>query len=166
MFTNFHHRTGTKIVVDANLLLLLLIGTVNKDYIEKFKRTSMYTKNDYNLLVEILKNYSKIITTPNILTEVNNFTKQAQKPNKNDVIVCFSKWLSSGFIEEEFIESRVVCNDQSFFYLGLTDTSIIKLSKERLGVITKDKHLFLELDRRQIPVINFSDYMERLQKSN
>jgi len=160
----FYSRTGNKIVVDTNLLLLLLIGATDKNYIETFKRTSMFTKNDFIFLFEILKRYDNIITTPNILTEVDNFTKNIKIPNyRNKAIYYFSKWLSCGFIEEEFIETKILCNDNCFMYFGLADASIAKISREKIGVITKDKRLYDELIYHNIPAINFNSYMEKLR---
>lgn len=79
-FDSFYSRTGNKVVIDTNLLLLLLIGATIKIILEPFKRTTMFTKNDFRLLFRILKHYEKIITTPNILTEVNNLTKNIKTP--------------------------------------------------------------------------------------
>lgn len=60
------------IIIDANLLLLLFIGSVNKAFITKFKRTKAYIPEDYELLTRFLGLFSSIVTLPNILTEVGN----------------------------------------------------------------------------------------------
>jgi hypothetical protein len=57
--------------VDANLLLLLVVGATSRDYIEKHKRLrDTYTKDDYDLLVKMIGQYSNIIVLPNVLTEL------------------------------------------------------------------------------------------------
>ncbi|MDY7004002.1 MAG: hypothetical protein SWX82_08580 [Cyanobacteriota bacterium] len=42
------------VIVDTNILLLLFVGSVNKDRISKFKRTEQFLPKDYDLLVDIL----------------------------------------------------------------------------------------------------------------
>jgi hypothetical protein len=45
---------GAGLLVDTNLLVLFAVGTVNRNRIETFKRTSQYTKGDFDLLVRVL----------------------------------------------------------------------------------------------------------------
>jgi rRNA-processing protein FCF1 len=164
-FRNFYYNTGNKVVVDTNLLLLLLIGRINKNLIENFKRTDEFTKNDFDLLFEILKHFDNIIVTPNILTEVDNFTKNLKNPeNKRLAIYYISKWLNEGFIQEELIKSKILCNESCFFYFGIADTSITKISEEKIGVITKDGKLYYELITNGIQAINFKKYMDKKQQ--
>jgi hypothetical protein len=57
-----------------NLLVLFAVGTVNRDRIETFKRTSKYTKADYDLLVRVLEKFDPLITVAHVLAEVGNLT--------------------------------------------------------------------------------------------
>ncbi|MCE7698481.1 MAG: hypothetical protein K8E24_006455 [Methanobacterium paludis] len=161
-FTYFYSITGDTVLVDTNLLLLLLIGTIDKKYIEIFKRTSKFTENDFDLLVEILKHYDKIITTPNILTETDNFIKNIKNPKyKYQARLKISNWIMGGFIKEELIETKDLCNEDCFFIFGLADAVITTVSGEKIGVLTKDKRLYDDLKDRGVPSINFKDYMEK-----
>jgi hypothetical protein len=38
---------GNGLLIDTNLLVLFAVGTVNRNRIEKFKRTRQYTKTDF-----------------------------------------------------------------------------------------------------------------------
>lgn len=60
------------ILIDTNILVLWFVGTVNKSRISQFNRTEQFVPEDYDTLVAILDYFSQIITTPNILTEVNS----------------------------------------------------------------------------------------------
>ena len=62
------------LLVDTNLLVLLVVGSVNRDRIETFKRTSKYTKADYDLLTRVLGAFQKIYTVAHVLAEVSNLT--------------------------------------------------------------------------------------------
>lgn len=156
--------TGKEIIIDTNLLILLLIGTIDVNYIEKFNRTkNLFTKNDYYFLSEIINiYYTKIITTPHILTEVNYFADEIKETYKSKANSYFTSWLSSGLIEERYIESEILCGEVCFKYLGLADTSIVKISKKDLGIISMDGLLCSELiNNKKLPVIDFNNYTER-----
>ena len=83
-FLKLVNRYATKgVLVDTNILLLYFVGTVNRDRIERFKRTKTFTTNDYDVLVRLLSIFQKIVTTPNILTEVSNFINQLGEPERS-----------------------------------------------------------------------------------
>lgn len=75
------------ILVDTNILLLYFVGSVNPKRISQFKRTNQFNVDDFQLLVQILGYFQKIVTTPNILTEVSNLTGQLTEPEKSS---CFN----------------------------------------------------------------------------
>jgi hypothetical protein len=64
-----HYRGG--VLIDSNLLLLLMIGAIDRDRITTFKRTQKYSSDDFELLQQLVSKFSKIVTTPQILTEVS-----------------------------------------------------------------------------------------------
>ncbi len=59
------------VLVDSNVLLLYFVGAYQRQLVPRFKRTAQFTVEDYDLLVHFLSNFRRIVTTPNILTEVN-----------------------------------------------------------------------------------------------
>ncbi len=61
------------LLIDTNILLLYFVGSFDRQHIEKFKRTSQFTIKDFDYLVILLDRFDTLVTTPNILTEVNNF---------------------------------------------------------------------------------------------
>src|SRR5579863_6076886 len=67
-------RLESGLLVDANLLVLFAVGTVNLDRIETFKRTRKYIKTDYRLLVRVLAKFHPLYTVAHVLAEVSNLT--------------------------------------------------------------------------------------------
>ena len=61
------------ILVDTNILLCYLVGLLDPKKIPTFKRTSQFVE-DFDLICALLRSLKKIVTTPNILTEVNSFS--------------------------------------------------------------------------------------------
>ena len=60
------------IVLDSNAFILYIVGRINPETISFHKRTSLYTAEDFYYLQELISNYDRIITCPNVLTEVDN----------------------------------------------------------------------------------------------
>ncbi|MBE3088928.1 MAG: hypothetical protein IMZ41_01475, partial [Actinobacteria bacterium] len=81
------------IIVDTNIMLLFLVGCYDINYIEQFKRTMIYTKEEYYFVRELLTCYykSKIFTSPHILTELSNFSLNIQKDRINKYFDFFIK---------------------------------------------------------------------------
>ena len=65
------HRTKG-VLINANLLVLYLVGSTNKNRIPTFKRTQVYTIEDFELLQGLIAYLGDVITTPHVLTEVSN----------------------------------------------------------------------------------------------
>ncbi len=90
------------LLVDTNILLLYFVGQTNQERIQKFKRTQQFNLDDCELLVSILSKFSKIVTTPNILTEVSNLLNQLGEPERTQSFKLFANLISifgsSGFL--------------------------------------------------------------------
>jgi hypothetical protein len=131
------------VVIDTNLLLVYLMGKYSVDRLSRFKRTASYSEEDYELLVDIISKFSRVITTPHVLTEVSNLTGQLSGELRREFFQHFGEELK--FLDEEFNPAFEVCRNHQFTYLGLTDSAIIRCSKSRYLVLTDDAGLFYAL---------------------
>ncbi|WP_413166419.1 PIN domain-containing protein [Capilliphycus salinus ALCB114379] len=143
------------ILVDTNILLLLFVGTVNPNRIEKFKRTQQFNKEDYQLLSAILKDFSKIVVTPNILTEVNSFINQLSDPERSECLNALTQAVNQ--LDESYIKSKVATQVENFTKFGLTDCGIIHLARDSYLVLTDDLKLANYLQKIGIDAINFNN---------
>jgi hypothetical protein len=82
------------ILVDTNLMLLYFVGAFDVSFISRFKRTQNFSPADYTLLTLFLAEFSKIVTTPNILTEINSFSNQIEGKLKSDYYKVFADKIS------------------------------------------------------------------------
>ena len=73
-------RFSNPLFVDTNLLLVLVVGLLDPEQVEKFKRTRSYTREDYSLLSDFVSGYDGLLTTPNVLTEVSNLAGYLSEP--------------------------------------------------------------------------------------
>jgi hypothetical protein len=77
------HR-GKGALVDTNLLVLYLVGTLNRRKITEFKRTSNFEISDFDLLSRLIKWFGRLIATPHVLSQVSDL---ADLPGKDLLVI-------------------------------------------------------------------------------
>ena len=83
-------ESGQAVLVDTNLLVLYVVGSVSRKRIATFKRTSQYRSEDYDLLVQVLANFSSVYTLAHIMAEVSNLT-DLHGPDLDAAIACAAR---------------------------------------------------------------------------
>lgn len=129
------------IVLDANLLVLLIVGSVSRSYITKHRRLKAYTAADYTLLVELEKSAAQVIATPNTLTEASNLVGYISEPARTQIYQKFR--MLANEMEERYIDSSRAVKQEEFLRLGLTDSVLLKAGEEKLTLLTADVALLL-----------------------
>lgn len=105
------------ILVDANLLLLFFVGLYDRSRIPTFKGTKAFTVQDFDLLKVVFSYFSKIITTPNILTEVSNLSNQLRENEKEKYYSQFASQAPT--LVENYTSSAQICRTEYFTSLVL-----------------------------------------------
>ncbi|MHC5718188.1 MAG: PIN domain-containing protein [Nostoc sp.] len=146
------------VLIDTNILLLLLVGSVNQERITKFNRTQQFIPEDYELLLEFIARFQKLVTTPNILTEVNSLANQLGEPERSQCFAIFAQFLKNvALLDEYYVKSLDAVNTEKFIKFGLTDSGILTLSKGKYLVLTDDFKLASYLQSVEFDVINFNN---------
>ncbi len=143
------------IIVDANLLLLYFVGSYDSSLIGEFKRTKVFNIEDYNLIASIIQYFNKVVTTPNILTEVSNLSTALPERRRFDYFGEFAKQVL--VLEEIYVESQQACDVSAFYKFGLTDSVIIYVSQKQYLVLTADFPLAGYLQKMGVEAINFNN---------
>jgi len=141
-------------LIDANLLVLYLVGKTNKRRIRDFKPCDIFEIEDFDLLDALVGYLGKPITTPHILTEVSNLVAKLHGKE-----LAASRRDYKALVEQmdEFYDtSRAVVADAAFMRLGLTDAAIAMLERRKLLVLTGDLDLWLTLQQRGVDAVNFN----------
>ena len=125
------------------------------ELIPKFKRTMAFTVEDFYNLVGFFNFFSKVVTTPNILTEVNSLSNQLPKNLKLSYYSSFATQVLN--LEEYFIKSAELTVLPHFNKFGLTDAGIAELVRGNYLVLTDDLELMSYLQNIHIDVINFNN---------
>lgn len=63
-----------RLLVDSNLLVLYVVGSVNIKRVPQFKRTAKYTADDYRLLSGFMDQFPEVWVVPQVTAEVSNLT--------------------------------------------------------------------------------------------
>ena len=147
-----HRAKG--VLVDTNLLVLFLVGTVNRQRITNFKRTGDFTIEDYELLARLIGWFGKLIATPHVLSQVSDLTDRAG----GELVAsrALLKRLVIEQIEETYDGSRVLVADSCFDRFGLTDAAVAAVCSRGVLVLTTDLQLHLMLQERNIDALNFN----------
>lgn len=142
------------VLIDTNILLLLFVGRYDLSWVSKFKRTKIFTDDDYFLVEKIVSFFARVVTTPNILTEVSNLSNQLPEQIK---LKYYQEFVSVvEILEEEYVASATACGQQYFHRCGLADSTITTLARDNYLVITDDFPLANILQGLNIDVINFN----------
>ncbi|HEY0083586.1 MAG TPA: PIN domain-containing protein [Pyrinomonadaceae bacterium] len=142
------------VLIDTNLLLLYLVGMYDPQRIPKFKRTMIFAIEDFFTLLKFFEYFKEVITTPNILTEVNSLANQLPDNIKVAFYPKFAEQIAN--LQEHYIESTKVSFTPHFLKLGLTDSGILSLAQDQYLVLTDDFPLAGRLEKQGIDVINFN----------
>ena len=121
-----YHTSG--ILVDAGVLLLRLVGQYDRDRITQFKNTKQFLPEDFDLLQWLLRKFARIITTPNVLTEVSNLAGQLGEPARTECLQSLAEEIS--LFEEHYVASSGAADEEAFARLGLTDSGIALLCRD------------------------------------
>ena len=145
------HRSNG-ILIDTNLLLLLTLGKLNRNYIGRGRLTA-YIYEDYRRLNAFGGHFRTRWTTPNILTEVYNLGRQDAKGRWHE----FKDILEDLELQslEKYIPSRSIFAKTDGNWIGLTDNGILNLGVPFL-LVTSDSVLWCQALRAGIDAINWN----------
>ena len=145
------------VVLDANLLVLLVVGLASPTYIARHKRTRAYNVRDFELLRTVLSTASRVIVTPNTVTEASNLAGQISEPARTLVFTKLRALLTMA--EERYVASRQAAESSTFLRLGITDVVVLDAMDVSSTLLTSDLDLYLEAARQGRTAVNFNHYI-------
>jgi hypothetical protein len=142
-------------LIDTNLLLLLVVGAYDKEFIQEHKRTSVFTSEDFDIL-QILLSESELVLTANIVTEASNLLWHSSEPHKSAIRNVLKVVIDNS--TEHCLSSSAVMSCPEFMPLGLTDAGILELKEKAGTILTADLDLHLAALNRGLKSENFTHY--------
>ena len=145
----------TGFFIDANLLLLLIVGSVGRDLITKHRRLKKFTVEDFDSLINLLHPVEKVFVTPNTLTETSNLLAQHGDPERSRFFDRLRFIIQES--KEIVVASTVASHNNAFKRLGLTDAALLEVATAETPLVTVDLDLYLEaLAKGQDTAVNFT----------
>lgn len=145
------------VYLDANLLVLLVVGETDRKIIAKHKRLSEFDEEDYERLVGLLSRMGQILVTPNTLTEASNLLAHHEEPEKSRIFEVLRILIEE--YEEIVVTSQIASRNREFRRLGLTDAVLLEVISNEKPLITVDLDLYLAaINREADSAINFRHY--------
>jgi predicted nucleic acid-binding protein len=144
------------IVIDANLLLLLVVGTYNRQEVSRHRRLAAdYDLGDFENLLNFLGNFECLTVVPGTLTEVSNLISHADDPVSAGIKDTFATLIHS-FVEV-YEPSKQVVQIPAFSWLGLSDAAQLSAALEqKCALLTNDGPLLAAASDLGIEVVHFS----------
>ena len=119
-------------------MVLIAVGTYDPQRVLTFKRTLKYTLDDLQLMTRLLSHFGRRVTTPNILTEVDNLTRQLPEAEYEAIAITLAQLVADFF--EVYFPSAGVLSNPNYSLLGLTDCATAMAATGVL-VVTDDFRL-------------------------
>jgi hypothetical protein len=141
--------------VDSNLLLVYCVGSVARSRVAEEKVTRHYGAADFRVLDEFFGHFDRILTTPNIMTEVSNLSRRLRA----DVWQLVLLWMKESFfdfVREEYVNSMAATKHLLFDELGISDATIGICADNGHLVVTDDLELSLRLEALNLPCVNYT----------
>ena len=143
--------------LDANLFVLLVVGSVDRDLIEKHRRLSAYTAEDYEILIKLLGRVERVYVTPNTLTETSNLLGQHREPERSLLFEKLRFIIQQS--KEVTVASVKASSNSEFNRLGLTDAALLEAVSPETPLVTVDLNLYLAANASgREAALNFSHY--------
>ncbi|MCE2453231.1 MAG: hypothetical protein J4F48_10465, partial [Nitrospinae bacterium] len=140
--------------IDANLLVLLIVGRVGEELIAKHSRLQQFVVEDYRILRNLLDRIEQVFVTPNTLTETSNLLAQHGEPERSRLFEQLRSTIEES--REIHVVSEVASKNREFRRLGLTDAALLEVATAQTPLLTVDFDLYLAaLTTDQDMAVNF-----------
>jgi hypothetical protein len=126
-------------IIDANSLLVLILGLMRPSLIGTHEKTSIYDEEDFTNLLTVIEKFETLVVLPNIWTEVDNLLNRFNRGDKELYVKKIIQTIKD--TSEKYLASSTVDGKFEFYDLGLTDTLILEHGKNCDLLITSDSTL-------------------------
>lgn len=128
-------------MLDANLLIVLIVGLNDPAQVGRHKRTREYSVEDFELLRSLVAKVDQVVVTTNALTECSNLLRQTSEPLASELMLLLAAVITEA--DERHCPSIEASRRPDFPRLGLTDAVMLEIIGDDLPLITADLDLYL-----------------------
>lgn len=128
------------VFIDANLLILLVIGRVSTELIKEHRRLRGFSVTDYEMLVDFAARYEVIYVTPNTLVETSNLPTSHLRGFRHRFLDTLRIMIEQS--REIIVTSADAASNEHYLDLGLTDAALLEVASLETPLLTADVKLF------------------------
>ena len=151
---------GAGCFLDANLLVLLVVGSVDRELIAKHRRLRRFAAEDYERLLGLIARVERVFVTPHTLTETSNLLAQHRDPERSRFFDRLRFIIQES--EEVVVASAVAAANRAFQRLGLTDAALLEVVTAETPLVTVDLDLYLAaLAKDPYAAVNFTHLQDQ-----
>ena len=141
--------------IDANLIVLLVVGLVGRDLIARHRRTRAFDVEDFERLTRAVGRVGSVRVTPNTLTEASNLLGQHGEPQRSQLLRKLRDLIE--YSPETVVSSVNAARHDAFPRLGLTDAALLEVVSADVPLLTVDLDLYVAaIARGEEAAINFN----------
>jgi len=130
----------SRYLLDSNLLVLLVVGRVDRELINRHRRLKQFVPEDYDRLTELLSESERILVTPNTLTETSNLLAVQRGATGTELAQELGRLIEQEI--EVVVPSRDAASRAEFVRLGLADSAMIHVATGDEQLLTADMKLY------------------------
>ncbi len=109
-------------------------------------------------MLKLTSELKNLVTTPNILTEINSLANQLGKPERSECFAIFAGFVQNvDILNEYYMKSQEALSADKLIKFGLTDSVILTLAQGNYLVLTGELKLANYLHNVEVDVINFNN---------
>lgn len=143
-----------RLLLDANLLVLYIVGVASPDYVAKHRRLSAFVLQDFETLAGLVEQATQVLVTPHILAEASNLAGYIRSPARGRVMDTLA--MAIGGAVEEYVPSKKAASRDEFRRLGLADAVLLELADAGITIVTVDFDLCVAAASAGATPLNFN----------
>lgn len=126
------------LLVDANLLVVWLVGASDPSKLGKTRKVKEYSLADFEFINSFIQNCSSVLVVPNILTQVSDLIGEDGSLLVREIDIRFSYFVRSSV--EIYLPSKPLIDNVYFSKLGLADVAMIECVKDNKACLLTADH--------------------------
>ena len=135
------------ILIDTNIALLYLVGSLDLFLIRNHSRTSGYSEDDFDRVSKFIEFFVEPVSTPHILTEISNLLGR-----DNDLRLVLQTYIIRS--KEVHTLATSLIESKAYLKFGLVDSAIFEVARGEFLVVTDDGPLFGFLESQHVDVVS------------
>lgn len=143
------------VLIDTNTLVLLIAGNIDPQRLGG-RRLDAFDLSDLVRLNQILKNFPRHVSFPNILTEASNLLGAGKQELVAGAAIGLARYIKK--VDEIYAQSLNVVSAEDYFHVGLADAAILTMGQQDVTVLTTDHELCNRLTAKGVTVLNLMHY--------